>query len=119
MTIPGIPLREVLLLWSELDDCLAHRNSFGGDTAELYAYRFVGRCPIAENDSLRGTTTHAVAESEMAHEAADGLVWLCEAFATLRACVVTIDGLPPAVWRGRIGAAFTHRVRVIVTEGRS
>lgn len=114
---PTIPLRDLLLLWSELEEAKLGKNGYGSDTAELYAYRFVGRQPLVDNECVHGTETWRNANAEMNREAADALVWLVDTFCRLRECFAYIDGHWPNAWREKIGDRFGHRAHVRVCEG--
>lgn len=114
--IPNLPPIELLSLWSELDEALAGKNGFGGDTAELYAYRF-GR----ENPRVSGVLrdlAHDVAVHEHGIEAAEKLFDLLKLFESLREarCFVGATHVGPG---RRVGdwlakEPFVHRAHVRV-----
>lgn len=112
MTAAGllsIPLGEMLDLWAEIREADLGVNGYGGDVAELYAYRFVGRSPSAEMDVPDGRELQSL-------EAADALLALCREYELRRECMVEIE--TPNGWR-RCGGwlaegGFDHRVHVRV-----
>ena len=39
---------QALSLWSDLEDAYHGKHGYGGDVAEIYVYRLMPRCPLAE-----------------------------------------------------------------------
>lgn len=120
MSIPDLRPLELLALWSELDDALWGKNAYGGDTAELYAYRFNVFSP-----AIHGAVATEFAKTpsgrEMANAAAAErtrrLFDLLTLFETQRECSVF---LMETRERGRrlgewlLSEPFDHRVHVRV-----
>lgn len=122
----SIPLVELLKLWGELTEALNGCNGFGGDTAELYAYRFTGRSPLAE-EAKAWTSRNATppdlmvkALDERAAEAGSALIALLDLFERVHEVRLVVDGDPAWLDRHRGGFAFVHRVHVqaVRPEGR-
>ncbi len=102
-----VPTLELLRIWSELEQAYHNEHGYGGDTAEIYAYRLQRRNPIRENarDEYREK-----AEEEAGAEAADVLYDICALFAAERECEIEIDGYALSAWMGPL----VHRAHVRV-----
>ena len=90
--------RQACLLWSQLEQAYYGDNSYGGNTAELYAYKFGVDRP--ENSP----------EVEM--EQAGKLYSLLVLFASQRRCQIWVDGRRLGFWA--LKRPFVHRVHVRV-----
>lgn len=89
---------ELMKLWGELVEAYHGVNGFGGDTAELYAYRFLPYVSSAES-----------AENENYFKARHKLNALLEMFCVAYRCSVLVDGRHPShyahetfSWRAQI-----------------
>jgi len=112
---------DLLGLWSDLCDAYHGRNGFGGDTAEIYAYRCGRPSPASSSTGPLGRQV----KREDAERAAASLVAVCQLFEREHSCEVLLDtGAPrtgpddPSSWR-RAGPwfdAFDHRVQVRVRK---
>lgn len=116
-SIPDIRPFELLALWSELDDALNGQNGYGGDVAELYAYRFDVYSPVRHIPPGKPDW-----EPDAAAERAKRLYDLLRLFASQRNCRISIGGRNGARWIGRtlgrwlLSEPFDHRVHVRVRE---
>lgn len=98
--------RQACLLWSELEQAYYGENRFGGDTAELYAYRFVcGTLWLPD-----GPRADAVLE------ATQNLYGLLVLFAQERECGIWVNGRLLGPWAAK--EPFVHRVHVRVKRGK-
>lgn len=53
-----LSMHQALSLWAEFEDCYNEVNSYGGDTAEIYAYRmrsqqYSGKMPMYSEDEAQ------------------------------------------------------------------
>lgn len=111
--LPTIPLNELLALWAELVEAEHGVNSYGGDTAELYAYRFTGRSPCSELDHMKVTQLGRQSKMAMAASAGHALEWLLKSFASERDVRIEVDGVPLVRFHPGL---FDHRVHVRVSK---
>jgi len=105
MSIAKISVRNALHLWTELDQAYFGVNSFGGTTAEIYAYRVVGRSPS------RGHNAEWDKQEDL--DAASALYEFLMEFKSHRNCKVKVNDLPLGPWLKR--EEFGHRVHVEIT----
>lgn len=107
MKVGCVPLIELMGIWGELVECYHGVNGFGGDTAEIYAYRLCASSPSAANNDER--------RREDAVKARDALVDLCETFEREWSGVrVLIQDRAPQAWAALVGDSFSWRTRVRV-----
>lgn len=104
---------QVMGLWEDLMDASNGCNGYGGDTAEIYLYRFMGHNPIVMHDRMQGgLLTEMAADAYRA--AAATLHALCRTFEERRDVQVSLLGgelddlLGPQV--------FDHRVHLVVSQ---
>lgn len=109
-----IPPLELAKLWGELIEAEHGLHMFGGDTAEIYAYRFGQQSPVAEHGASSGLLESL--RTMRAARAGRALVELCELFADWRECILRIDGLRVEDWRDQFVCGFDHRVQVQVSR---
>lgn len=120
MSIANIPISELLRLWSELDDAYRGFNGFGGNTAQLYAFRFTRQSPLAESarELKRGQQElppiYAEALQSEEREAAHALYDLLDRFSNERECRIEVDGREFGEWL--LETPFGHRARVRVIQ---
>lgn len=99
-----LSMLEALRLWSDLEQALHGTNGYGGNVAEIYAYRFGGFPPgydkitssKSETDARSGLVLHALLSLFL--EENPGIE-------------ITVNGASFADWGFR---AFDHRVRVAI-----
>jgi hypothetical protein len=85
----NLSMVQALEIWSELESAYYGQNGFGGDTAELYAYRFYSYSPSA----VIGKTPSAI--REQAFDASGSLHEMLFFFKKVHEGVeFEIDGLP-------------------------
>lgn len=106
-----LPTLELLSLWSELEQCYHNEHGFGGDTAEIYAYRLQRHNP-SRQAYRDGSSSAKAAEAEAAAEAYQILRATLDLFEEQRGCVIEVDGCQLSLWTCW---DFIHRVRVRVT----
>lgn len=98
----SISINQALDVWSDLSDAYHGCNGYGGDTAEIYAYR------------LQPGGGHLCKTPEDLYEGAKALVFLCSKFSARYPSTILIDGSSPAEWLKTHGSAFGHRAHVQV-----
>jgi len=124
-----ISTHQALMIWHELELCYQGENSFGGDTAEIYAYRvrpdFPGR-QLTIDMINRGDDDPILKDDLMEdiRHTVDSLADLCLLFEETRKCQVTFDfsrpGMSVEEWREDAktwGNMFVHRTHVTVIPG--
>jgi len=97
----NLPIDDVLGVWCDLESALAGKNGFGGDVAEIYAYRLV---PSSQR--------HHPQDAEAASVAGKNMTRLLRRFVDLHEAVVAIEAregfrlidlaseeFPPFLWR--------------------
>lgn len=97
-----LSIDRILWLWSELEDAWHGCNGFGGDTAEIYVYRFLPYCPTGEPD-----------DEEVA-AALKGALEVMLLFQERRNCRLTIGGRTIGDWF--VATGERHRFHVSVSE---
>lgn len=102
-------MAQALSVWSDLEAAYYGQNGYGGDVAEIYAYRLSSRCPTAET---LGGQLGADAKAEQARRAAASLFAILSHFAKEREARVTVDGRRLGRWL--LKYTFDHRVHVKV-----
>lgn len=111
--LAGISILQALDVWSDLEQAYYGDNKYGGDTAEIYAYRLMQHSPAATIFDGEIAERH---RSEVALNAASALVELCLLFQRERECEIEIDTVSVPDWwqaRGRRGK-YDHRCHVKV-----
>jgi hypothetical protein len=81
---------QALNVWAELEDAYHGANGFGGDTAEIYAYRLMPMSPSYSITSAYEMPEHP----QMERRAWSDLIELCAKFQQHRNCKVVIDDVP-------------------------
>ncbi len=108
-------MAQALGVWSDLCDAYHGKNGYGGDTAEIYLYRFMPDCPTVSVGRGMGKPLTGIAADEERRrvKAANGALWaLLSHFAEERTCEVRVEGQPLGAWVATAG--FDHRVHVTV-----
>jgi hypothetical protein len=115
----NVSLLELLKIWGELVECYHGLNDFGGDTVELYAYRFQPYSPLGHSeakqlvDSSLKLDTLAEIERRGAVSLFNIVRELCKQFE----CSAEIDGIPSNDWMWEIQdrkRVFDHRAHVSI-----
>lgn len=95
---------QLMELWAELVEAWHGVNGFGGDTAEIYAYRFQAYSPFAhwhhDEEKL----------GEIGLQSARQLYELLTMFKVRHDCRIIVDGKPLGAWLKKF--PFNHRVHV-------
>ncbi len=105
----NISMIQALKVWSELWQAYFGENGFGGNTAEIYAYRLQPRNPIFE--SCIGAFLEE--KERLGLQAATSLHALLDKFATDANCSIEVNGKAFGSWVKE--EPFAHRVHVTVT----
>jgi len=100
---------QAIEVWMELEDALREENGFGGNTAEIYAYRLMEHRPSLAVTSSMGHEARA----EAAALASKNLKTILMFFAECRRASVWIDDVPLKKWNC---APNDHRWHVRVEE---
>ena len=96
-----------MTVWGELIEAYHGVNGFGGDTAEIYAYRLQGYSPHAHDHRNEKKL------SMQARKAASALVAICCEFMRHYEAQLTIDGLDKDRWYAENSfGRFNHRAHV-------
>lgn len=107
---------QALGLWSELEAAYYGKNSYGGDTAEIYLYRLMPNDPSAEEAHRRkNEPSHTIfgqARREQVTNANKALHSLLKHFARTREARIEVNGKELGDWLK--AADFDHRVHVKV-----
>jgi hypothetical protein len=106
----NVSMNQALSIWSELWQAYYGDNSYGSDTAEIYAYRLMPYSPIF---NLKGDTFQE-SNDELRINAVNSLVALCKKFAQENECVIEIDKCPLDKWVSMIGREFDYRCHIKV-----
>jgi hypothetical protein len=105
MSVTMLSTYEAMRLWGELVEAAHGVNTFGGDTAELYAYRFSTDSPAATLGVGDAVRTQAI-------ERGAALYDLLSMFAMAYTRRVEVDG--ERLTRAMRTRPFVHRVHVKV-----
>lgn len=108
---------QALDVYADLCAAWAGVNVFGGDTAEVYAYKLWPYCPMGWQKMVEAETPAIrQAAHEMERHGRDDLAAICLHAAKNLPGVssVTIDGMPIALWRDV--EVFHHRARVRIVR---
>ena len=108
----NVSMNQALSIWSELWQAYYGKNGYGGDTAEIYAYRLM---PYSPSFNMTGETFQE-SNDELRINAVNSLVALCNQFAKENDCVIEIDKCPLDKWVSLIGREFDHRCHVRVVR---
>ena len=108
----NVSMNQALSIWSELWQAYYGNNGYGGDTAEIYAYRLM---PYSPSFNMTGETFQE-SNDELRINAVNSLVALCNQFAKENDCVIEIDKCQLDKWVGMIGREFDHRCHVKVVR---
>lgn len=105
---------ELMKLWGELTEARLGKNGFGGDTAEIYAYRFTAYNPLAHGHTRHGDMSKQAVD-DCDGLAANCLAALCEEFERAYECTVKIDEDSIKGWLiGRSETPYDWRAHVQV-----
>lgn len=108
-----VPVLNLLTLWEDLVLAREGCSGFGGDTAELYAYRFMPRNPFTDDPRIdHPYKAEAIATARLA------LLALLDLFAEQCEVQIEVDGMSLDRWR-ESAIPFNHRVPVRVIAERS
>lgn len=97
-------------IWGELVEAYHNLNGFGGNTAEIYAYRLQRFEPQAI-EAIGGVKKH---RDKLNQKTANQLAALIEEFARQWECKILIDDQTPEAWLRQIQDGFNHRAHVKV-----
>ena len=110
-----VSIIELLRLWGELVEAYHDKNGFGGNVAEIYAYRFQRYSQLAH---LQPITKMGEEELHLISiKAGNALIALVEEFCSQYHCKAMIDEIEPDTWCRRLNSGlieFNHRVHVTI-----
>jgi hypothetical protein len=121
-----LPADAALGVWYDLERALAGKNGFGGDVAEIYAYRLVPRRLVDKTDPsfITGATEaeEEAAKVELARVAGVNMTRILRHFAKLHERVIFSieerEGWKPIDLRYEEFPAFGWRVQLRVSQGK-
>ena len=87
----SISINQALDLWSELEQAYYDNNGFGGNVAEIYAYRLMPYSPLYVKGSQQGVIWSDEAE-RVEGNVMDSLYELLKMFKDKRGCKIYVDG---------------------------
>ena len=106
---------EMMKLWGDLVECYHDVNQYGGNVAEIYAYRFMSFNPTIHSEGLKPENKFRIEkEVEIVSLAANALASICEEFSRNFDCIVTINDLAIAIWLCESRRTPFHRAHVCV-----
>lgn len=106
-----ISIEQALFIYDELVLAKYGENGFGGDTAEVYAYKLMPNVP-SYNMHLTDDETLMVEK-----KAAEELYSICEIFASKHKVNIEIDDIDAKLWLNRVRAEierFNYRIHIKV-----
>lgn len=98
-------------IWGDLVEAYHDVNSYGGDVAEIYAYRLMPYSPLVHSQVKPNSDKAAL----IALHAANALCAIIEEFCSAYECSALVDGVPMAEWcsLNNMGRhRFDHRCHV-------
>jgi hypothetical protein len=104
----NISMNQALSIWDDLWLAYSGKHPFGGDTAEIYAYRLMPYSPLA----TLGIGDLSAKEFANACHARKSLATLLWKFEVEHDCGIEVDGLDISIWHTT--AEFSHRCHVKV-----
>jgi hypothetical protein len=110
----NISITQALGVWSELEQAYYGDNGYGGDTAEIYAYRLQSYNPSASlmpQESEFGFQ----AKQEQAELAGKSLYSLIKKFCELRDCSIEVESADPEIL---LRECLVHRCHVRVLRNK-
>lgn len=116
MGLEYLSQKQLVTLWSELEQALYGDNKFGGDTAEIYAFTLMRYNPCWEYG--KDSDVFKRSEFDRQSEARSALIAVCDWFQDERSAYIEIDGESFNVWKRR-PHIFDHRVHVKVAFDRA
>lgn len=114
-----LPPLEFAQLWGELVEAYWGHNGFGGDTAELYSFRFQRYNPTVHMSSMRDGPERDEEEFNHFCGAARTLLSLVQQFCIAYGCLCEIDGVSVEEWADAVACnkhRFRHRAHVRVVH---
>jgi len=108
-----LTILQVLDIWVDLETALQKKNSYGGDTAEVYLYRLMGNGLSNDVRSLTSASSTFKKEAEKNFDNANvALHDLLVIFAEKRDAKIEVEDKELGEWLKK--ARFAHRVHVKV-----
>ena len=111
----NISMNQALDIWSDLWMAYYGQHPYGGDTAEIYAYRLMNYDPVVAagtfaKSGFDGTETYKKHADLVYELAASALVHILTKFKVDNDCEIEINGKKILLWIG--SEKFDHRVHV-------
>lgn len=116
MSLTNVSLKQFLDVWVELEKALHGENSFGGDTAEIYAYRLMPHSPSFAHANPTGMVLET--KQEIQREAAEALAAIAKEFEQRYSVEILIDEETVDDWVEFHAESFGHRCLVQVLSHR-
>lgn len=112
----NLSMMQALSLWSQLERAYYGKNSFGGDTAEVYMYQCMAHEPAVarSNATVDSEGLFGDLVREAYDKANESLHNILQHFAKARNAQIEVDGKELGAWLKT--ARFTHRVHVRVID---
>jgi hypothetical protein len=108
----NISMNQALSIWSELWQAYYSKNGFGGDTAEIYAYRLMPYHPVLDFPNAQCFNSSHI---EYFNEAKHSLVELLYLFQKDANCDIEVDNQLLGDWTNN-GEIFNHRCHVRIMD---
>ena len=106
----NISMNQALSIWSDLWQAYYGKHGYGGDIAEIYAYRLMPYSPTYNHEG----ETFKEGNEKIESDAAFAMRTIAWKFANDNDCLVTIDGEDVDIWRYH-NPLFSHCCHVKVS----
>lgn len=90
MSLTTLSLLQALHVWSALEQAYHSNHPFGGDTAEIYAFRLHSHDPRLVEDTSEISPWTRTAQERQGENAATALLEICRLFEAERNCQVLL-----------------------------
>jgi len=107
---------EAMKIWGEIVECLHNKNRYGGNIAEIYAYRLE---PFIARARARLDEMSEKEEIEFTHEAAMNLGNILETFIEVYECKIFVEEQKFSTWFNNIKKrknTYYHRYHIKVKK---
>lgn len=118
----NITVKQALNFCMSMDDAFYNHNSYGGDTAEVYAYSLMPNEPLyancVRNDTIPESDILRDAFMEVVHDCAEALYELLTYYAKIRECRITVDERPLGPWLKKEWQLHRWHIKVVRKKDR-
>jgi hypothetical protein len=108
-----ISIEQALSVWSDLERAYHGTNSYGGDEAEIYLYRFLPHLPSVKQNLIEESGILGDMTREAYDKANRALYSILDHFSKTREADILVNEQSLGPWL--IDARYTHRVHIKVT----